>query len=92
MGTCHGQRLLRLQPGCAADGQGAPAQGEGTGRAVKLARMINAPLYVVHVMSKDALHEIERGLQAGQRLFGEAVVGALALTDEVWCARQPAWM
>ena len=51
---------------------------------MKLARLVNAPLYVVHVMSKDALHEIQRGLEAGQRLFGEAVAGALALTDEVW--------
>ena len=30
-------------------------QGEGTGRAVKLARMVHAPLYVVHVMSQDDL-------------------------------------
>ena len=60
------------------------AQGEGTGRAVRLARLVNAPLYVVHVMSKDALAEVQAGLAAGQRLFGEAVAGALALTDEPW--------
>ena len=59
-------------------------QGEGTGRAVKLARMVNAPLYVVHVMSQDALAEIQMGLQAGQRLFGEALAGGIALTEEAW--------
>jgi dihydropyrimidinase len=57
-------------------------EGEATGRAIKLARLVNTPLYVVHVMSKEALEEIEKGHETGQRLFGEAVAGALGLTDE----------
>lgn len=59
-------------------------QGEGTGRAVRLARAVNAPLYVVHVMSKDAADEIARGLQAGQRLWGEALAGGIAITEDAW--------
>ncbi|KAK9815420.1 hypothetical protein WJX72_003386 [[Myrmecia] bisecta] len=57
-------------------------EGEATGRAVKLARLLNVPLYVVHVMSKDAIEAIEEGHRAGQRLWGEAVAGAISLTDE----------
>ncbi|KAK9794003.1 hypothetical protein WJX73_005198 [Symbiochloris irregularis] len=57
-------------------------EGEGTGRAVRLARLVNAPLYVVHVNSRDAALEIEAGLEAGQRLWGEALAGGIALTDE----------
>lgn len=60
------------------------AQGEGTSRAVKLARLVNAPLYVVHVNSQDAAGEIEAGLAAGQRVWGEALAGGIALTDEPW--------
>ena len=59
-------------------------QGEGTSRAVKLARLVNAPLYVVHVNSQDAALEIEGGLAAGQRVFGEALAGGISVSDEKW--------
>lgn len=50
---------------------------------MKLARLVNAPLYVVHVMSIDAIQAIEEGHRSGQRLFAETVAGAVALTDEL---------
>ena len=64
-------------------------QGEGTSRAVKLARLVNAPLYVVHVNSRDAALEIEAGREAGQRVWGEALAGGIALTDEPWWVLGP---
>ena len=51
--------------------------------------MTETPLYVVHVMSKDAMDEIRLGHEAGQKLFGEVVSGALALTDEPWWVLSP---
>ena len=32
--------------------------GEATARAIRLARLVGVPLYVVHVMSIDALEEV----------------------------------
>lgn len=36
----------------------AVLEGEATARAIKLASFVGVPLYVVHVMSKDALEEV----------------------------------
>lgn len=56
-------------------------EGEATSRAIRLAQFVNTPLYVVHVMSSDALEEIARARQSGQRVIGEPVVSGLALDD-----------
>lgn len=42
-------------------------EGEATARAIKLAAFVGVPLYVVHVMSKDALEEVGciRGAEQG---------------------------
>lgn len=40
-------------------------EGEATGRAIHLARFVNTPLYVVHVMSIDAVEEIARARKSG---------------------------
>ena len=61
-------------------------QGEATGRAIKLARLTKTPLYVVHVMSKDAAEEIVKGRATGQKVWGEVVAGAIGLTDQKWYA------
>ncbi|KAG6545570.1 hypothetical protein Mapa_012920 [Marchantia paleacea] len=58
-------------------------EGEATGRAIKLAQFVNTPLYVVHVMSTDALDEISRARSAGVRVVGEPVASGLALNDSV---------
>lgn len=60
-------------------------EGEATSRAIRLAQFVNTPLYVVHVMSVDALEEIARARQSGQRVIGEPVVSGLALDDsKLW--------
>lgn len=56
-------------------------EAEATHRAITLAHFANAPLYVVHVMSKPAMEEVERAKLAGYRVVGEPVIGGLTLDD-----------
>jgi butyrate kinase len=42
-------------------------QGEATARAIRLARFVNTPLYIVHVMSIDAMQEVAAARLAGAR-------------------------
>ncbi|KAG4945419.1 hypothetical protein JHK87_041426 [Glycine soja] len=61
----------------------AVLEGEATARAIRLADFVNTPLYVVHVMSIDAMEEIAKARKSGQRVIGEPVASGLAL-DESW--------
>ncbi|CAI8586691.1 unnamed protein product [Vicia faba] len=56
-------------------------EGEATSRAIRLANFVNTPLYVVHVMSIDAMEEIAKARKSGQRVIGEPIVSGLALDD-----------
>ncbi|KAH7672049.1 Hydantoinase/dihydropyrimidinase protein [Dioscorea alata] len=56
-------------------------EGEATARAIRLARFVNTPLYVVHVMSIDATEEIAKAKMSGQKVIGEPVVSGLVLND-----------
>lgn len=44
----------------------ATLEGEATARAIRLAEFVGTPLYVVHVMSRDAMEEIGRARWAGR--------------------------
>ncbi len=46
-------------------------EAEATGRAIALAELASAPVYVVHVSCSDALEEIARGRARGVRVFAE---------------------
>jgi dihydropyrimidinase len=46
-------------------------EGEATHRAIQLARIAGAPLYVVHVTCKEAVDAIDRARRAGWRVWGE---------------------
>lgn len=59
----------------------AVLEGEATARAIRLAGFVNTPLYVVHVMSIDAMEEIAKARKSGQRVIGEPVVSGLVLND-----------
>ncbi|XP_050237063.1 dihydropyrimidinase [Mercurialis annua] len=60
-------------------------EGEATARAIRLASFVNTPLYIVHVMSIDAMEEIAKARKSGQRVIGEPVVSGLALDDsKLW--------
>ncbi|KAG2671011.1 hypothetical protein I3760_14G113200 [Carya illinoinensis] len=60
-------------------------EGEATARTIRLASFVNTPLYVVHVMSIDAVEEIARARKTGQRVIGEPTAAGLALDGSgVW--------
>ncbi|XP_022731488.1 dihydropyrimidinase [Durio zibethinus] len=59
----------------------AVLEGEATARAIRLASFVNTPLYVVHVMSIDAMEEIAKARKSGQKVIGEPVVSGLVLDD-----------
>jgi dihydroorotase-like cyclic amidohydrolase len=40
-------------------------EGEATARAIRLADFVNTPLYVVHVMSIDAMEEVAKARKSG---------------------------
>ena len=40
-------------------------EAEATARAIRLAGFVNTPLYVVHVMSVEAMEEIAKARQSG---------------------------
>jgi dihydropyrimidinase len=57
-------------------------EAEATTRAIALARAADAPLYVVHLSSAEALAAVRRGRDAGQPVFAETCPQYLTLTDE----------
>jgi len=44
-------------------------EGEATSRAIRLADFVNTPLYVVHVMSIDAMEEIAKARKSGSSIL-----------------------
>lgn len=56
-------------------------EAEATARAIRLASFVNTPLYVVHVMSADAMLEVARARKRGQRVIGEPVASGLAFNE-----------
>ncbi|KAF6251761.1 hypothetical protein COO60DRAFT_1622674 [Scenedesmus sp. NREL 46B-D3] len=65
----------------------AALEGEAAGRAIRLASFVGVPLYVVHVMSIDAMEEVARARKAGLPVIGEPVASGLALDESaMWDA------
>jgi dihydropyrimidinase len=60
------------------------AEAEAANRAIRLAEVIGIPLYLVHVSTKDALDEIIRARNDGQRVYGEVLAGHLLIDDSVY--------
>lgn len=54
-------------------------EAEATARAIHLARIADAPIYIVHVTCKEALEEITRAREAGQKVCGETCTHYLTL-------------
>lgn len=59
-------------------------EGEAANRAIRFAQALGVPLYLVHVSCKEALAEINRARQEGQRVYGEVLAGHLELDDSVY--------
>lgn len=56
------------------------AEGEATGRAVKLARLAEAPLYIVHLSCREALAEVARAREEGFPVMAETCPQYLLLS------------
>jgi dihydropyrimidinase len=55
-------------------------EGEATGRAIRLARLVDAPIYIVHVTCQDSLDEISRSRANGDPVMGETCPQYLLLS------------
>jgi dihydropyrimidinase len=68
------------------------AEEEATHRAIMIANLTGAPLYVVHVSAKQAVQQIAAARDGGQNVFGETCPQYLYLSlEEQLGARGPEW-
>jgi dihydropyrimidinase len=65
-------------------------EGEAAGRAIAIAGLLGAPIYIVHVSTKDATDAIARARSAGQRVYGEVLAQHLVIDDSVY--QNPDWL
>ena len=72
----------RTQPYYHAVSRPPVVEAEATRRAIYLAELANAPLYVVHVSCKEALEEIKQAYGRGQAVYGETCAHYLVLDTE----------
>jgi dihydropyrimidinase len=70
----------KTEPKYHADAHPALAESEATGRAVALAGIADAPLYVVHMTCREALEQLELGRARGLKVMGETCPQYLFLT------------
>jgi dihydropyrimidinase len=56
-------------------------EGEATHRAIQLARVAGAPLYIVHLSAAEALEEVVSARDRGQSVFAETCPQYLFLSD-----------
>ncbi|MFZ4115706.1 MAG: dihydropyrimidinase [Chthoniobacterales bacterium] len=90
----HGELIFFLQQKLLAEGitgpQGHPLsrppiiEGEAAHRAITIATLLEAPLYIVHVSSKETVEAIAHARSQGQRVYGEVLPGHLIIDDSVY--------
>ena len=64
-------------------------EGEAANRVIRLAQVIDTPLYIVHNSCKESVEAITRARLEGQRVYGEVLAGHLLIDDFVY--RHPDW-
>ena len=64
-------------------------EGEAAARAIRIAEVLDVPLYIVHNSCIESLEAITRARRDGQRVFGEVLAGHLLVDDSVY--RNPDW-
>jgi dihydropyrimidinase len=67
----------------------AAIEGEATNRAIIIADMAGAPLYVVHTSCEQAHEAIRRARQNGMRVYGEPLIQHLTLDESEYA--NPDW-
>jgi dihydropyrimidinase len=88
----NGDVVARLQQDYMARGITGPeghaysrppeVEGEATNRAIMIADMAGAPLYVVHTSCRQSHEAIKRAREAGKRVFGEPLIQHLVLDED----------
>ena len=59
-------------------------EGEAANRAIRIAGTLGAPVYLVHVSTKDASDAITYARANGQPVYGEVLAGHLLIDDSVY--------
>ena len=59
-------------------------EGEAANRAIRIAEVLGAPLYLVHTSCIDALEAVTRARLEGQRVFAEVLAQHLVINDSVY--------
>lgn len=95
----NGDVIIRMQERLIAGGYTGPeahawsrppeVEGEATARAIMIADMAGAPLYVVHTSCEEAHAAIRRARQKGMRVFGEALIQHLLCEESEYA--DPDW-
>lgn len=88
----NGELIDRFQRDCVKEGHVEPryhavsrptfVEGEGTARAIYLAKKAQAPLYIAHVTCQDAIDEIVKARANNQRVMGETCTHYLTITRD----------
>ncbi|HEX7388545.1 MAG TPA: dihydropyrimidinase, partial [Acidiphilium sp.] len=90
----NGEAVFHLQRKLLDDGitgpEGHPlsrppsVESEAAERAITIAGVLGAPLYIVHVSTAEAAAAIARARASGQRVFGEVLAQHLLIDDSVY--------
>ena len=90
----NGEAVAHLQQALLARGVTGPkghplsrppsVEGEAAQRAIAIAGLLGAPIYVVHVSTADATEAIGRARARGQRVFGEVLAQHLVIDESVY--------
>lgn len=59
-------------------------EGEAAQRAITIAGLVGAPLYIVHVSTEEAAAAIARARASGQRVYGEVLPQQLVIDESVY--------
>ena len=95
----NGELVLHLQEKLVREGitgpEGHPlsrppeVEAEAANRVIRIAQVMDVPIYLVHTSCADSLAAITRARSEGQRVFGEVLAGHLLIDDSVY--RHPDW-
>jgi dihydropyrimidinase len=66
-------------------------EAEAANRAIAIAKVLDTPIYIVHVSCAESLDAITRARARGQRVYGEALAGHLVIDDSVYASTDEAF-
>jgi dihydropyrimidinase len=74
------ERAGKTAPHFHATSRPIPVEREATHRAISLAEIVDVPVMIVHVSSREAMEEIRRAQHKGLKVYGETCPQYLVLT------------